>query len=425
MNIQNLPSQADIEAAIGLDGKSRRRAWVKRVLWLAAILALLAGGAWWYAQNGGKTATVTYETEAAKRSVLVVRVQATGKVQPTTQVDVSSEMSGVIRSVNVDNNSLVKKGDVLAELDAVRLKAQLARVEAARAATKAHLLDANATKAERDLAFNRAEALRKKGISAAIDLDTARAAQARADAGVAAAEADVAVAEADVTMQQTDVTKTRILSPVDGIVLKRQAEPGQTVASSLQAPILFTLAEDLTRMQVEADVDEADIGTVKTGQKASFTVDAYPGQSFPAVIETIEYSPTTTDNVVTYTAILAVDNKELLLRPGMTATAQIVTEDIPQALVVPNGALRYVPPKASAGSAFSITSLFMPRMPRFERSSNKVAANGERTLWILDNGTPKQVTVKTGATDGKYTAIISGDLSEGAAVITATKPAVK
>ena len=144
-----------------------------------------------------------------------------------------------------------------------------------------------------------------------------------------AAEADIAVVEAEVTMQETEIQKTRILSPVDGIVLKRTAEPGQTVASSLQAPVLFTLAEDLTRMQVEADVDEADIGTVKTGQNAAFTVDAYPGQSFPAVIETIEYSPKTVDNVVTYKAILAVDNDAMLLRPGMTATAQIVTEEIP------------------------------------------------------------------------------------------------
>ena len=173
------------------------------------------------------------------------------------------------------------------------------------------------------LLFNRAEKLSSRGVSSTQDVDTARAAQSRAEAGVVAAEADIAVAKADMAMTETDLTKTRILSPVDGIVLKRTAEPGQTVASSFQAPVLFTLAEDLARMQLEADVDEADIGAVKEGQTASFTVDAYPGKSFPAVIDTIEYSPEVTENVVTYKAVLTVDNRELLLRPGMTATAQI------------------------------------------------------------------------------------------------------
>jgi HlyD family secretion protein len=214
---------------------------------------------------------------------------------------------------------------------------------------------------------NRAERLSKQGISSTQDLDTARAARSRAEAGVVAAEADILVVKAELAMQETDITKTRILSPVDGIVLKRDAEPGQTVASSLQAPVLFTLAEDLARMQLEAAVDEADIGAVKAGQKASFTVDAYPGKSFPAVIETIEYSPEVTDNVVTYKAVLIVDNKDLLLRPGMTATAQIVTQEVENALSVPNAAFRYAPPRQERSQGFSVTSLFIPRMPPRER----------------------------------------------------------
>lgn len=425
MNIQTLPSEVEIEAALGLDARSRRRKWLNRGLWLLVALGMLAAGLWWYMQGNGTATAVTYQTESIKRTGLVVRVQATGKIQPTTQVDVSSEMSGVIRSVNVDNNSLVKKGDVLAELDAVRLNAQLTRIKASRAAAEARLLDARATHAERQLAFDRADALRKKGISSIQDLDAARAALSRAGAAIAAAEADVEVVKAEIAMQETDISKSRILSPVDGIVLKRSAEPGQTVASSLQAPVLFTLAEDLTRMQVEADVDEADIGSVKTGQSATFTVDAYPGQSFPAVIETIEYSPKTTDNVVTYTAILAVNNADLLLRPGMTATAQIVTQEIPDALTVPNAALRYEPPKAESSQGFSITSIFMPRMPRFERASNGANPNGERNLWILENGLPKAVTVRTGATDGRSTEIVSGDVPEGTAVITSSRQAGK
>jgi HlyD family secretion protein len=239
---------------------------------------------------------------------------------------------------------------------------------------------------------------------------------------VTAAEADVAVARADLAMQETDIVKMRIVSPVNGIVLKRAAEPGQTVASSLQAPVLFTLAEDLTKMQLEADIDEADIGTVRTGQPASFTVDAYPGQPFPAAIEKIEYAPKVTENVVTYKAILSVDNSAMLLRPGMTATVQIVTQTVDGALTVPNAAFRYAPPKDEGSQGFSITNFFMPRMPRFEKAVNP-PTNGERTLWVLDNGTPKAVTVTTGASDGKFTAITSGDIAEGARVIISSRTA--
>ncbi len=420
MNIQTPPRPSEIEAILGLDAKSRRRNWRRRVLWLLALLLLLAGGGWWGLQMQAGGPMVSYETAPAARRTLVVRVQATGNIQPTTEVEVSSERSGVIRTVNVKANSLVKKGDVLAELDTERLEAELVRVKASLAAAEARLVDARATLTERQIVFNRAERLSKQGISSTQDLDTARAAQSRAEAGVVAAEADIAVVKAELVMQETDITKTRILSPVDGIVLKRNAEPGQTVASSLQAPVLFTLAEDLARMQLEAAIDEADIGTVKAGQRASFTVDAYPGKSFPAVIETIEYSPEVTDNVVTYKAVLTVDNRDLLLRPGMTATAQIVTQEIPDALAVPNTALRYAPPREEKSQGFSVTSLFIPRMPRTERGQAP-SADGERTVHILENGAPKPVKVRTGVSDGKETEIVSGELREGDQVIVSSK----
>ena len=230
------------------------------------------------------------------------------------------------------------------------------------------------------------------------------------------------MAKADVSLQQADLEKTQILSPVDGIVLKRSAEPGQTVASSLQAPVLFTLAEDLTHMQLEANVDEADIGPLREGQDATFTVDAYPARDFPATVELVQYSPVISDNVVTYTAILTVNNSELLLRPGMTAAAQIVVRNIPKALEVPNAALRYEPPKAQDNRGFSLSSLFLPRMPRFTPSSNKAVVNGERVLYVLENGAPRAVSVKTGASDGQMTEIVSGDLKEADAVIVSSRP---
>ena len=420
MNIQAPPSPAEIEAVLGIDPKSRRRKRRKRVLWVIAILLVAALAGWWLFLSGGGGPLVSYETAPVARKPLVVRVQATGNIQPTTEVEVSSERSGVIRSVNVKANSMVKKGDVLAELDTERLEAELARVNASLAAAEARLADAKATALERQLLLDRAERLSKQGIASTQDLDTARAAKSRAEAAVGAAEADILVVKAERAMQQTDITKTRILSPVNGIVLKRDAEPGQTVASSLQAPVLFTLAEDLARMQLEADIDEADIGSVKPGQKATFTVDAYPGQSFPAVIETIEYSPEITDNVVTYKAVLTVDNRELLLRPGMTATAQIVTQEVPDALAIPNAALRFTPPHEAAAQEFSVNKLFIPRMPRSERQQAP-AADGERTLYVLENGQPKAVTIHVGVSDGKETQVISGELREGDAVIVSSK----
>lgn len=425
MNIQTAPKPEEIEAVLGLDRRGQGRRWLKRGLWLVVVLGLLSAGGWWYRERTIAAQTITYDTVDIKRADLVITVTATGKIEPTTQVDISSEMSGVVRTVNVINNSQVKAGDVLAELDTESLAAQRDRAKATLNSAEAQIASAKATLKETELALARAETLRKKGLSPAQELDQARAASDRATAALAAAEAEAQVARADLAIRETDLVKTRILSPINGVVLARKVEPGQTVASSLSAPVLFTLAEDLTRMQVEADVDEADIGTVTEGQTASFTVEAYPDRAFPAEIATVEFSPKTTDNVVTYNAVLRVDNSDLALRPGMTATARIVVKDIKQALTVPNSAFRYAPPRVDESSGFSLTNLFMPRFPRFQRSSNTAPVNGERVLWVLENGQSKEVKVKTGSSDGQSTEIVSGELKEGAAVITASRQGAK
>ena len=417
MNIQTPPGPGDIEAILGLDAGSRRKRLGRRLTWLAVLALAVAGIGWWIAASQSSGKAITYDTAPVETKDIVVRVQATGNIQPTTEVEVSSERSGVIRTVNVKANSVVKKGDVLAELDTERLQAELARDRAALAAAEARLADAKATLNEKQILFERAEKLTSRGVSATQDLDTARAAQARAEAGVVAAEADIAVAKAGMAMTETDLTKTRILSPVDGIVLKRDAEPGQTVASSFQAPVLFTLAEDLARMQLEADVDEADIGDVREGQKATFTVDAYPGRSFPAVIDTIEYSPEVTDNVVTYKAVLAVDNPDLRLRPGMTATATITVAEEASVLLVPNAALRWAPPKATGGGAGAsgLAGLILPTAAM--RGASQGVGSG-RSVWVLKDGAPAEIAVETGASDGRSTMVSAETLAEGDAVIT-------
>ncbi|MFO0990363.1 MAG: efflux RND transporter periplasmic adaptor subunit [Hyphomicrobiales bacterium] len=425
MNMQRLPDPGEIQRILELDPAPRRRRLLRRFAIGALIVALIAGGAFWYRQSTATSAATTYQTEQIERGRLVVTVTATGTIEPTTQVDVSSEMSGVVRSVNVDNNSLIKKGDVLAQLDVERLEAQLGRARATLEASEARLTDAQATVEERNRAYDRQVSLRKKGFSPEQDLEVARAARDRAVAAVTSAEADIAVAKADVHLQEIEISKSRIISPIDGIVLKRSVEPGQTVASSLQAPVLFTLAEDLKRMQLEAEVDEADIGSVATGQEASFTVDAYPGKNFAARIETLEFSPQTTDGVVTYKAILSVDNSELLLRPGMTATAQITVKELSDALTVPNAALRYEPPKRAERQSRSLLSALLPRPPRFENASKNEAVTNDRAVWVLKDGKPQRIPVTSGSTDGKRTEIVKGEIASGDDVITGSQQAAK
>ena len=421
MNIQNLPDSHEIEKILGLGPQARAKRWAKRGVWLAVLAFAIAGSYLWYQNSQSSANAVTYETSPAKRADLTVTVTATGTIQPTTQIDVSSEMSGVVRAVNVDNNSLIKKGDVLAELDSERFKGQLKSLQASVESAKAKLTDTQATLKASDLALTRQISLQRRGLAITQDLEAAQAAEQRATAAVVSAQADIQVAIANLELKQIDIDKSQILSPVDGIVLKRAVEPGQTVASSLQAPVLFTLAEDLKRMQLEANIDEADIGTVKVGQKANFTVDAFTGRNFPARIEAVEFYPQTTDGVVTYKAVLSVDNSDLALRPGMTATAQVTVQEISGALLVPNAALRYSPPVAARQQSFSLSRLFLPRMPRNEKPARTETAAGERTVWVLKDNVPGAVRITTGASDGKMTEVVKGDIAPDDLLVVAAK----
>ena len=423
MNQQNHPSVEEIEAALGLSAGKRRDRLQNRAIMGLILAALALGGYWLYARQQSDAATVTYETVPAAKADVIVTVSAAGTIQPITQVEIGSEASGVVRQVLVEENGLVKTGDVLAILDTTRLEAQRARTAAQLLAAEARLADANATATERQLTENRQKTLRAKGLSTAQDMDTAAASSLRGDAGLTAAQADVTAAKADLNIIDADISKTRVLSPIDGVILKRSVEPGQTVAASLQAPVLFKIAQDLKRIRLEAAVDEADIGQVKVGQTATFSVDAYRGRNFPARIERLSFAPETVDGVVTYKAILSAANEELSLRPGMTATARITVEEYKQALTIPNEALRYAPPVKQEAESFSITRMFMPRFPRGQRGKNEVAADGKRTIYVLKTGVPSAVRIKTGATDGKITAVVDGDVKIDDAVVIAQKQA--
>jgi HlyD family secretion protein len=408
--------RAETEAVLGV-GKPTSSLRRFRAVILAGIV--LAIGALGYSLLGGGAANgVTYITESATRANLTVTVTATGTVQPTNDVDISSELSGIVRTVFVDYNSAVTEGQALAELDTRKLKSAVNSSSARLQAAKAKVSEAQASVAETRLDFERKARLAKTQAGSILDLEVAEAKLKRALAIEESAKADVASASANLALAETDLEKALIRSPITGVVLSRNVEPGQTVASSLQAPILFTIAEDLTKMEVRVDVDEADVGKVREGQKASFAVDAYPDRRFDAEIRELRYGSEVVQGVVTYKAVLTTDNSELLLRPGMTATAEIVVAEVHDVLTVPNAALRFIPPTAEPQDQRSFLQKLVPGPPRLRKPSGAEQSQGpERKVWIVRNGAPEARAVTIGATDGKRTEILKGELETGEGVI--------
>ncbi|HWB45969.1 MAG TPA: efflux RND transporter periplasmic adaptor subunit [Hyphomicrobiaceae bacterium] len=421
MNLQPRHDEhLEIRGLLGLDKPHASRVMDRKYLVagaVAAALLLLLAAAIFF--RGGSSSGQRYVVEATTRIDLTVIITATGSVQPTNQVDVSSELSGTIRSVLVDYNSPVRIGQVLAELDTDKVKATLNSSRAKLTSAKAKVLDAEATLVEKKLVYERKATLTASRISSQQDLDTAKAAYDRAIAAAASSKADVAVAEADVELNETNLLKSRIVSPINGVVLKRNVDPGQTVASSLQAPVLFTIAEDLTQMEVQVDVDEADVGKVKEGQPGTFSVDAFPDRKFQARIRELRYGSEVVQGVVTYKAVLSTDNSDLLLRPGMTATAEIVVQHVANALTVPNAALRYTPPSRQSAEETSLLRRLgiLRGRPPFRPASQREQSGPNRRVWVLKNGAPSPVPVVAGLSDGQRTEILKGDLNLDQGVI--------
>lgn len=376
----------------------------RRLLWLAALsLLLVLALVFWPGRSPDSDSR--FVTEAVTRADLVVSISANGTLQPTRAVDVGSELSGTLAEVLVDENDRVRAGQVLARLDTERLEDALAQAQAA-------LQQAEATQEEMRTQLQRLQRLAQLSdhtFPAAADLDSARAAFKRAQANRQAAAASLRSA-------RTNLARAQIRSPINGYVLSRRVEPGQTVAATMNTPVLFTLAEDLTRMELEIRVDEADVSAVQLGQEASFTVSAWPGRQFAAALQRIGMGSTLTDNVVTYRTILAVRNDDLALRPGMTATARIITARRPQALLVPNAALRFTPPVASTAPSGGLVARLVPRAPHTSKQ-RPVTRRGQTQVWVLQDGLPVAVEVQTGASDGRLTEIVKGQLQAGMPVI--------
>ena len=402
---------------LGLDAEAAEPIWVRHSQSLisggAAVAALLL----MTLALGGSSDETIYVTEPVGRADISATVTATGSVEPTNKVDVSSELSGTIRRVLADYNATVKKGQTLAELDTDKLRASVDSARAKLVAAEARVKEAQATRAEKKLELNRKAQLVERRIVSVQEQDVARAAFLRADAGLDSARADVSAAKAELKLQETNLAKACICSPIDGIVLTRSVEPGQTVAASLSAPVLFTIAEDLHSVELQVNVDEADVGRVREGQRARFTVDAYPGRRFDASITRLHYGPIVVWSVVTYKAVLATENADLALRPGMTATAEIVVDEVENALTVPNAALRFTPKSDDETEERGFLSRLLPGRPHLRRASKREASGPMRSVWLLVDGAPQEALVKIGATNGMRTVVLEGELEPGMAVI--------
>jgi HlyD family secretion protein len=411
------PTKSDIETIV--KSAEKGPSTLRRMMW-ATVLIVVAFALWlWWSSGSGQNLPV-YVTEAAVRSDIIVQVTATGTVEPTNQVEISSELSGTIRSVEADYNDLVKKGQILARLDTDKLEANVELSRASLTASQARVAEATATLNETRDSYDRAVMLERKKVTTLEGLLKAKAAYDRAQAALKSAEADIRVAEANLKINEANLAKACICSSIDGVVLDRNVEAGQIVASSLQAPVLFTLAADLKSMELRVDIDEADIGKVKVGNEAFFTVEAYPGRTFPAKISELRFAPKTVDGVVTYEAILSIDNADLLLRPGMTATAEIKVAEIQETLAIANAALRFAPPLEAEGGGGSglLGMLFRNAPSRTPSATMTVGLDGRRTIWILKNGQAEPLSILAGETDGSITEVRDGDLSEGDPVIT-------
>ncbi|NLN39064.1 MAG: efflux RND transporter periplasmic adaptor subunit [Smithella sp.] len=366
---------------------------MKKMIIAAALVIAVLGAAFFYLKSSGSA--VQYTTQKPLRCDIRETVSATGTVNAVTTVLVGTQVSGTIQKLYADYNSMVKEGQILALIDPASFEAQVAQSSANLLLAEANLEKAKIALRDTHTNFERNKILFEKNFVSKSDLDASETAYLSAAAQIKASEAQVAQARASLQLAQTNLRYTKILSPVNGTVISRSVDVGQTVAASFQTPTLFTIAQDLTQMQIDASIDEADIGRIKAGGPVAFTVDAYPEMTFKGNVSEIRNAPTTVQNVVTYSVIVKVDNPELKLKPGMTTSLSFIVADKNNVLCIPNAALRV------------------------KISDPKIAAAAPKGtgVWVLKNKKPGRVFLTTGISDNRNTEVISGDISEHAEII--------
>jgi HlyD family secretion protein len=425
-NVAPPPQGADPKV-LGVVGHGKRR---RKGLWIfitCLVLAAAAAFAFWKLR-GSEAPNVRYQTRRVERGDLQVSVTATGTIKARDTVPVGAEITGRVLAVHVNFNDEVKEGQILAEIDTEQLKGRVEESSAQLAAANASLLNARASALEATQKLERMKSLFAQQLTSQQELETAEATKKRADASVSSAASQVTLAQASLKVAKTNMSKAVIKSPINGVVLDRTVEPGQTVTSGLQTPQLFVLAADLSQLQLNVQVDEADVGSVKEEQPATFTVDAFAQQTFASKVLAVKNMPTAGVSVVTYEAWLAVDNEKRLLRPGMTATSTIVVDERKGALLVPNAALRFSPRARAQATGFSVNQLLPTNQrmrPQGQRQGGGAGAGagggrGPRKpgVYVLEaNNELRRIEVETGATDGVRTEIRSGEITEGTEVV--------
>jgi HlyD family secretion protein len=424
----------DSELLPGEGNQTVRTSWKKWIGWLV-VLGLIAGGVFfflkWRAAN--KPPDVVYKTAPVERRKITGRVTASGTLSAVVTVSVGSQVSGRIAELNADFNSTVKKGQVIARIDPQLLLAAQAQTRANYLAAQANVQKAKIEASNAEKILNRTRKLQAEQLASQADLDAAETALASAQADIAVANASVAQVQAQLNQAEVNLSFTTIKSPIDGTVISRAVDVGQTVAASLQAPVLFTIAEDLRKMQVATNVSEGDVGRLQPDMDTWFTVDAFPGQRFRGTVLQIRNAAQTVQNVVTYNAVIDVPNPDLKLRPGMTANVTIVYAQRENALAVPNTALRYRPidaaPSAKRGeNGGPAGSSSGRRGGRRGPASAPTEADGgaplptvmpleDKTIYLLRGGVPTPVTIHTGLSDGTITEVVDGDVKQGDEVI--------
>ncbi len=408
----------------------------KAIKWLVALLVLgsIGFGVWrWYKSR--QVIVVDYKTDTIKRKRIVGRVTASGTLQAKVTVQVGAQVSGRIIKLNVDFNSAVKKGDLIAQIDPQLYQAAVAQANANYASAKANLAKSEAQQRDAELVLQRTRALAEQTLATAADLQTAETAAAVARATTEVSRAALQQATASLKQSKVNLSYTNIFSPIDGTVISRAVDVGQTVAASLQAPVLFTIAENLSSMQVHTSVSESDVGRIETGMAVAFTVDAFPGQRFKGKVGQIRNAAQTGQSVVAYNAVIDAENPELKLRPGMTATVNVTYAERNDALAIPNAALRFRPPSelvsspghprpfpsttpaVGEGPPSAVPAGQRPGGPGRARSGSG-EGSPNRTVWLLKGGKPVSVAIQLGLSDGTVTEVTSGDLHEGDLVLT-------
>jgi HlyD family secretion protein len=424
-----LTGDPEVVKQLGLGKGRRTRRFLPRLIMLLIVLGL-AGGVWFWRVKANAPKGPNYVTADVTRGDLRETVSATGTLGPIDAVEVGAEVTGRVTSVKVDINDVVKKGDLLVEIDTEQLLARLEESQAQVASAQASRLNSTATVKEAESKAARAREMHARGLISDQDLETAVAALDRAKAAVSSSNAQTTVASAGLKSAKTSLSKALIRAPIDGIVLARSVEVGQTVTSGFQTPVLFTLAKDLSQMQLKIDVDEADVGSVHEGQQATFLVDAYPKRTFNSKLIKLGNMPKADTTVVTYEATLTVENPDRVLKPGMTATATIVTNEKKDVVSVPNAALRFQPPEA-ASSANKPPGLPLPGLGGNMRMRGMGGGNRPRPsgsaqpgtvpvtrqrVYVLKGTELVPTEVEVGATDGRRSEVLKG-LEAGAKVV--------